>query len=161
MNNKIITICIITIIFLIIVIANPTKETVICAPNFVCKISTQYLNLLTFNNYFAINQNSEITFETRPKYGGRGFTKLYDETYVEFDGKRYLKKSLIKGDWFSNNAFQKSQNKKFDDYKLGNVSEYTLSSHIDLLSSPYPSILLLLAISIIILFPNIASKPIF
>lgn len=57
--------------------------------------------------------------------------------------------------------FQKSESKKFDDYKLGNVSEYKLSSNVDFLSSPYPGILLLFAISMIILFPNITSKSIF
>ena len=161
MNNRIVSISIIIIIFLIIVITHPTKETLVCNSNFVCKMSQQYLNSLTFNTHFAINQNSEITFETRPRFGGRGTVKLYDETYVKFNEKKLFKQHLYYGSYLSNEMFQKSEYKNFDDYKLGNVSEYKLSSHVDFFSSPYPGILLLFAISMIVLFPNITSKPIF
>lgn len=161
MNNKIVAISIITIIFLIIVITHPTKETIVCDSNFACKMSQQYLNSLTFNTHFAINQNSEITFDTRPKYSRKYTPEPHKATYVKLNKKRLFKQHLYYGSWLCNEMFQKSESKKFDDYKLGNVSEYKLSSHVDFLSSPYPGILLLFAISMIILFPNITSKSIF
>lgn len=85
MNNKIVAISIITIIFLIIVITHPTKETIVCDSNFACKMSQQYLNSLTFNTHFSINQNSEITFDTRPKYSRKYTPEPYNATYVKLN----------------------------------------------------------------------------